>query len=174
MAEHTDHNENIKKLRDLIKDIKFAMLTTAEEDGTLRSRPMVTQQTEFDGDLWFFTNASAPKVDEVQQNQHVNVSYAEPKDQKYVSVSGSAQLVRDRQKIEELWNPQYKAWFPKGLDDPDLALLKITVEQAEYWDSPASAVVRFVGFVKALTTGEPIGNLGENEKINASLTGKSS
>lgn len=171
---HTDQNESIKKLRDLIKDIKFAMLTTAEKDGTLRSRPMVTQQTEFDGDLWFFTNASAPKVDEVQQNQHVNVSYAASNNQKYVSVSGTAQLVRDRQKIEELWNPQYKAWFPQGLEDPDLALLKVSIDQAEYWDSPASAVVRLVGFVKALTTGEPIGNLGENEKINAPVAGKGS
>ena len=99
MAEHTDRNENIKKLRELIEQIQFAMLTTVEDDGTLRSRPMATQQTEFDGDLWFFTNASAPKVDEVQQNQKVNVSYAEPKDQKYVSVSGTAELVRDRQKM---------------------------------------------------------------------------
>lgn len=174
MAEHTDRNESIKKLGELIKDIKFAMLTTAEEDGTLRSRPMATQQTEFDGSLWFFTNSNAPKVDEVQRHQKVNVSYAEPKDQKYVSISGTAELVRDRQKIEELWNPTYKAWFPKGLEDPDLGLLKVSVEQAEYWDSPSSAVVRIVGFVKSVFTGEPIGNLGENEKINAPLTGKSS
>lgn len=169
MNEHTDNNENIKKLRELIKDIRFAMLTTVEEDGTLRSRPMATQQTEFDGDLWFFTNANAPKVDEVQQEQHVNVSYANPEKQKYVSVSGKAQLVRDRQKIEELWNPLYKAWFPNGLDDPNLALLKVNVDRAEYWDSPSSAVVRLVGFVKALTTGKPYSG-GENEKIDLSST----
>ncbi len=174
MAEHTDQNENIKKLHHLIKDIKFAMLTTVEEDGTLRSRPMATQQFEFDGDLWFFTSAKAPKVDEAQQNQHVNVSYAEPNEQKYVSVSGTAQLVRDRQKIEELWNPLFKAWFPNGLDDPDLALLKISVDKAEYWDSPSSAVVRLAGFVKAVVTGKPIGNPGDHEKIEGPLTGQSS
>lgn len=174
MAQNTDRNENIKKLGELIKDIKFAMLTTVEEDGRLRSRPMATQQSEFDGNLWFFTNANAPKVDEVQGHQKVNVSYAEPKDQKYVSISGTAELVRDRQKIEELWDPTYKAWFPKGLEDPDLALLKVSIDQAEYWDSPSSAVVRLVGFVKSVVTGEPIGNLGENEKINAPLAGKSS
>jgi general stress protein 26 len=170
MAEHKDNKENIKKLHDLVKDIKFAMLTTVEEDGTLRSRPMATQEFEFDGDLWFFTNANAPKVDEAQRNQHVNVSYAAPNDQKYVSVSGTAQLVRDRQKIEELWNPLYKAWFPKGLDEPDLALLKVSVDKAEYWDSPSGPVVRLVGFVKAVVTGEPIGNLGENEKIEGPIT----
>lgn len=166
MDEHTDHSENIKKLRDLIKDIRFAMLTTIEEDGTLRSRPMATQELDFDGDLWFFTYGGAAKVEEVQHHQQVNVSYAEPNDQKYVSVSGTAQLVRDRQKIEELWNPLYKAWFPQGLDEPDLALLKVSVDKAEYWDSPSSKVVRIVGFVKAVVTGKPIQG-GENEKIDA-------
>jgi general stress protein 26 len=172
MGNNTDNNENIKKLRELIKDIKFAMLTTVEADGTLRSRPMATQEVEFDGDLWFFTSSGAPKVDEVQQNQNVNVSYAEPKDQKYVSVSGTAQLVRDRQKIEELWNPLYKAWFPKGLDEPDLALMKVSIDKAEYWDSPSAPLVRLVGFAKAVITGEPIRNLGENEKIEGPLTGE--
>lgn len=165
----TTHNkENIEKLSELIKDIKFAMLTTVEEDGALRSRPMATLKSEFDGNLWFFTKADAAKVDEVQQNQHVNISYAAPNEQKYVSVSGIAELVRDRHKIEELWNPLFKAWFPQGLEDPNIALLKVSVDQAEYWDSPSSAVVRLVGFVKAVVTGKPIENIGEHEKIDGS------
>jgi general stress protein 26 len=171
MSEEPNHNKNVKKLREMIKDIKFAMLTTLEADGTLRSRPMATQAAEFDGELWFFTNADAPKVDEVQQHlPQVNVSYAQPNDQKYISVSGTAQLIRDRQKIEELWNPLYKAWFPQGLDDPNLALLQVRVDKAEYWDSPASSVVRLVGFVKAVVTGEPIGSGGDNQKIEAPFT----
>lgn len=170
MAENTDQKENIKKLHELIKDIKVAMLTTVEEDGTLRSRPMVTQQFEFDGNLWFYTSANAPKVDEIKQDQHVNVSYAEPNNQKYVSVSGRTELVRDRAKLEELWNPIYKAWFPEGLEDPNLALLKVSVDKAEYWDSPSGQVVRIVGFIKSVVTGEPIGNPGENEKIEGPLT----
>jgi len=162
---NTDRDASVEKLRELIKDIKFAMLTTAEDDGTLRSRPMATQQIEFDGDLWFFTNASAPKVDEIRHDQHVNVSFSSPEDQRYVSVSGKAQVVRDRQKAEELWNPFYKAWFPGGLDDPDLALLKIPIDKAEYWDSPSSPVVHLFGFVKAVATGTRY-QPGENEKIN--------
>lgn len=170
MDSNTDHNENNKKLRELIKDIRFAMFTTVEEDGTLRSRPMATQEVEYDGDLWFFTYGGAPKVDEVEHNKSVNVSYSDPNNQKYVSVSGTAQLVRDRQKIEELWNPLFKAWFPKGLDEPDLALLKVSIDQAEYWDSPSSKVVRLIGFAKAVLTGKPIGNPGDNEKIEGPLT----
>lgn len=173
MAEH-QNNDNIKKLRELIKDIKYAMLTTIEDDGSLRSRPMATLQTEEDGDLWFFTSADAPKVHEVEQHQQVNLSYSEPDKQKYVSVSGTAQLVRDRAKIEELWNPLFRAWFTQGLDDPNLALLKVSVDKAEYWDSPSSQVVRLVGFLKSIATGSPIGNLGEHEKIETPLSGQNS
>ncbi len=85
----------VKKLGEIIKDIKFAMLTTADEDGTLRSRPMATQNHEFDGTLWFFTKTTAPKVDEVDHEHHVNVSYSDTKGQTYASVSGKAQLVHD-------------------------------------------------------------------------------
>ena len=161
----TERGESIKKLAEMIKDIEFAMLTTVEEDGSLRSRPMQAQQVEFDGDLWFFTHAGSPKVEEVEQDRNVNVSYADPDDQRYVSVSGKARLVRDEAKIRELWNPALKAWFPRGLDDPQLALLRITVERAEYWDSSQSAFVHLAGFVKALATGEAY-RPGENEKLN--------
>lgn len=142
------------------------MLTTAEADGTLRSRPMATQKPEdFDGELWFFTQASSPKVDEVEGEHEVNVSYADAGSQTYVSVSGRAANVRDRAKAEELWSPAMKAWFPKGLDDPELALLKVTVAKAEYWDAPSSTLVHLVGFVKAVVTGKTY-QPGENEKIS--------
>lgn len=161
--------EGITKLGEMIEDIDFAMLTTIDEDGTLRSRPMSTQQVEFDGDLWFFTRASAPKVDEVEHDHRVNLSYSKPEDQRYVSISGTARLVRDRTKIEELWSPALKAWFPKGLEDPDIALLKVSVERAEYWDSSSSTMAHIVGFIKAVTTGQEY-KPGENEKINLTNT----
>ena len=96
MEHQPDRAAAIKKLGELIEDIKIAMLTTVEEDGSLRSRPMGTQQVEFDGDLWFFTGQSTAKVDEIQQDQHVNISYANPDDNRYVSVSGRARLRASR------------------------------------------------------------------------------
>ena len=165
MSHHDTRADDIKKMGEMIKDIRFAMLTTAMPDGTLRSRPMATQQAEFDGDLWFFTGQSTAKVDEIQQDQHVNISYANPDDNRYVSVSGRARLVRDQQKMKELWNPMFKAWFPDGLDDPDLVLLKVDVTQAEYWDSPSSKMVQLAGLVKALATGQRADDIGENEKL---------
>jgi general stress protein 26 len=164
MAEPTGRGEKIRKLAELIREIDFAMLTTVGEDGTLHSRPMSTQRAEFDGDLWFFTRASAPKVGEIEREHEVNVAYAKPEAQSYVSVSGRATVVRDRAKIEELWSPELKAWFPEGPEDPDIALLKVTVSRAEYWDSPSNGVAHALSFAKALVTGEPA-NPGENERI---------
>jgi general stress protein 26 len=165
MDNAAQRNEQIKKLAELISDIEFAMLTTIEPDGTLRSRPMATQRREFDGDLWFYTRADTPKVEEVEREHNVCVAYARPDRQHYVSVSGKARLVRDRAKIEELWSPAYKAWFPDGLDDPQLALLKVTAEKAEYWDGQTSAVAHLVGLAKAAVTGRSY-QAGENEKVN--------
>ena len=162
-----DRAETIKKLGELIKEIKFAMLTTADPEGSLHSRPMATQNAdgEFDGTLWFFTRASAPKVDEVERDHKVNVSYAKPGGQSFVSVSGTARLVRDPAKNTELWTPAMKAWFPKGPEDSETALLKIDVEKAEYWDTAAGPIVIAIGFVKSMVSGKPY-HPGENEKIS--------
>ena len=156
--------EAIKKLNDLIEGIDFAMLTTID-GGVLRSRPMSTQEFEFDGDLWFFTSSKTHKIEEIEKDNRVNVSYAAPDDNTYISVSGTAEIVKDQEKIDEYWNPILKAWFPEGKDSPDLVLLKVKVEQAEYWDSPSSTIVQIAGFLKAIATGESADG-GENEKIS--------
>ena len=158
--------ENIRKLNELIKDINFAMLTTVDENGRLRSRPMATQKAEFDGDVYFFTQEHSPKMNEIDKEHNVCVAYANPGKQHYVSMSGKANIITDRAKMEELWTPELTAWFPQGLDDPEIALLKIEVEQAEYWDSPNSTAVYLYALAKATVTGQPAGKeVGENEKI---------
>lgn len=153
-ADRMTREEMINKVSDLIKDIKMAMLTTEAEDGVLRSRPMATQKAPFDGTLWFFTSASSGKVNEVDWNPEVNLSYAEPSETKYVSISGNAEIVRDRAKMEELWGDIYKAWFPQGLNDPDVCLLKVEVSTAEYWEAKSGKMVQLFGSLKALATGE--------------------
>lgn len=165
MSETPTRDEAIQKLGELIQKIDFAMFTTALPDGSLRSRPMSTQKTEFDGTLWFFTQLDSGKVHEIEDDQHVNLAYANPNGQTYVSVSGRARLTRDRAKIEELWSPVYKAWFPEGQDDPQIALIQVEVENAEYWDSPSSPVIHLIGFTKAVLTGQEY-NPGENQKVS--------
>ncbi|MBC3541672.1 pyridoxamine 5'-phosphate oxidase family protein [Rufibacter sediminis] len=156
---------DLQALISKIKDIDTAMFSTAEPDGTIRSRPMRHMTVKDDGTIWFFTGYESGKSHEIKQDRHVNLSYAKPNDNLYVSVSGHAQVLRDQQKIDELWNPAMKAWFPEGKDDPNIGLIKVTIDQAEYWDSPNSAVVHLYGVVKAALTGEPA-HPGENKKIN--------
>ena len=159
-----NRKESIEKLNNLIKDIQTAMLTTID-GGVLRSRPMATQEITGDGTLFFLTGKDTHKDTEIKKDNRVNVSYAAPSNNSYVSVSGSGEISNDREKIEELWNPFYKAWFPEGKDDPNIRILKVNVEQAEYWDSSSSTFVQAAGFLKALVTGERADG-GENEKIN--------
>ncbi|MBK7218548.1 MAG: pyridoxamine 5'-phosphate oxidase family protein [Candidatus Promineofilum sp.] len=159
---HTTNQEAITKLRELINDIDIAMLTTVDDDGTLRSRPMGTQKAEFDGDLWFLTRVDTAKVDEIQRESQVNVSYAKPDKNRYVSVSGTAVLINDKAKIDEFWDPIYKAFFPEGKDDPRLRLLKVHVQKAEFWTTD-NLIATVIGFAKALAGQES--DIGENEKL---------
>ena len=161
-------SESLEKLRELIKDIDFCMLTTIDEEGDPHSRPMSSNgDIDPNGDLWFFTAASSLKVDEVTNSPKVNVSFADPENQRYVSVTGVARLVRDREKIDELWRPQFKIWFPKGKDDPEVALLCVSLEKGEYWDSPGSTIGYALSFVSSIVTGKQP-DLGENKKVELS------
>lgn len=153
-------------LKEMIEDIRIGMLTTVDTDGTLRSRPLQTVGVEDSGTLWFFTSQSSPKVAEARSDEgRVNVSYAHPGKQDYVSVSGRATLVRDRERMREMYTKWVDVFFPNGLDDPDLALLRIEVEKAEYWDSPGSAIGRMYALAKGLATGDKEA-VGENRKVN--------
>jgi general stress protein 26 len=146
---------DLKKLRKLIKGARVAMLTTVSPDGTLRSRPMATLKAPFDGDLWFFTSASAPKADEIRDHVHVNVSFCHADDDRYLSISGTASLVREPERIAQLWSGRLKPWFPEGKKDPDLALLRVRVDRAEYWDAKTAAMVHLAGLVQASPGGAP-------------------
>ena len=159
------HNAALTKVAEMVGDAKFAMLTTLEKDGTLRSRPMATMQLDGEGNLWFFTSLSTPKIEETQLGQQVNLSYARTDKQDYLSVSGTAELVHDKKKMQALWSPWLKPWFPKGPDDPELALLKVGIIAVEYWDAPDSAMARAYGLVKAVATGDTDA-LGEHRKID--------
>lgn len=160
---------DLQEVVDLVDEIRFAMLTTEEADGALRSRPMATLRMEItDGGagayLWFFTAWSSPKVEETRQHHQINLSYARTDKQDYLSISGTGEVVRDEEKMRALWTPWIKPWFPGGLDDPDLVLLKVTVTSAEYWKAPGSAVKRMYGLVKGTMTGNTDA-LGAHRKI---------
>lgn len=162
---HTDPKAR-EKLYDLIKDIRVAMMTTVESDGSLRSRPMWTQAPDADGHLWFMTRLDSSKTAEIGRDHKVGLAFSEPDDQNYVSISGHAEIVRDRAAIHEHWQESMRTWFPNGKDDPDLALIKVTPEYGEYWDAPSSTMLHAYGYAKAAMTGEPPQRPGDEAKVD--------
>jgi len=148
-----------------IEGIKFAMLTTIGSDGSLTARPMTTVQKDFSGTLWFFASRSSPPVVDATSNPSVGVQYSEPKDDRYVSLSGEASIVDDRAQKERLWTPAVKVYFPGGVDDPDLTLLRVDIHTAEYWDVTESKPVQLFKMARAAIKGERPTDLGEHRTV---------
>ncbi|QHG19728.1 pyridoxamine 5'-phosphate oxidase family protein [Nostoc sp. ATCC 53789] len=147
MATSTDRAQEIHKLHELIKNIDYGMFTTVDDDGSLHSYPMSKSgEINSEATLWFFTYAGSHKVTEIEQHEQVNVSFSSPEQQRYVSISGRSQLVKDRNKMRELWKLELQTWFPKGLDEPDIALLKVNINQVNYWDSTSSFKPQTISF----------------------------
>jgi len=164
MSEKTEQ-ERRDTLKKLVKDARIGMLTTMTADGRHVSRPMALQDVEFDGDLWFFAYSTSDLIQQIAENPQVNVAFSDDKQHAWVSLSGAAARVDDRAKAEELWNPLLKAWFPDGLETPELTLVKVHAESAEYWEAAhSSKVVTLLGYAKAAVTGKTP-DAGENETV---------
>jgi len=160
-----DHSSQIAELKAKIKAIRFAMFTTIDEHGHLTSRPMTNQEMDGEGNLWFFTSSETDLWENIVSHPEVNLSFSEPADSVYVSISGRAERVVDRAKITAMWNPAVQAWFPAGPDDPHAMLVRVVSDGAEYWDSNASTMVQLYKMAKAVLTGStPEGS--EHAKIN--------
>lgn len=143
------------RLRRLVDRTGVAMLVTTDRHGELRSRPVQTLDFDVQGRLWFFTAAQSPKVGEIdRQHGQVNLAYADPANGNYASISGVGRFYRDAGRAKELWSKPCGIWFPDGPEDPDLLLLQVSIEQAEYWDSPDSPVLRLWGVARALVAGD--------------------
>ena len=160
---HSDRGD-LAKLGGLIRDIRVALLTTMDRDGGFHARPVQTLQVEADRTLWFFTDWSSPKVDELHHDVSVSLGYADPEKNVYVAVTGSGRLIRDIQKAKELWSIEQHAYYPEGPEDERLALLRVVIERAEYWIAPGR-ISYLVAAVTAAVTGTPAGVVGENRKI---------
>ncbi len=153
--EMTENQDGRQKIVELIERAESAMLTTMTAGGDHVSRPMAVQEAEFDGDLWFFSYDDSDKARQVTQNPRVNVAIANDKKSEWVSISGSAEVVHDRAKAEELWAKPLETWFPDGLETPGLALIKVHADTAEYWDAATSKVKQLLGMGRAITQGRP-------------------
>jgi general stress protein 26 len=158
--------EGMEKIAELVKDIRIAMMSTVSPDGSISSRPMATQNEPFNGTLWFLTSIQSEKIGELDRDRHLTLGYANPSDSKYIALRGNGTVIHGtaeaRTKIKELWNPMYKAWFPGGEDDPEIAVLRVDVTQGDYWEAISSNIIMgFKYLASALTGGEiSIGQAG--------------
>ncbi|MBG0740197.1 pyridoxamine 5'-phosphate oxidase family protein [Paeniglutamicibacter antarcticus] len=146
--------EDVQKVVDIINDTKIGMFTTTNENGGLVSRPLVAQEVRDDGDLWFFTDKDTSQVTHVRARKEVNVSFGNRSE--WVSVAGRAEVIEDRAKAEQLWNPIVEAWFPQGPGTPGLVLIRVESESAQYWDTPGGPVAAVLSWVKSRLTGQRI------------------
>lgn len=153
-----------EKVRELIKDIKIAMLTHTDHNGNLVSHPMATQDVEFDGDILFIAERNSNKAKDIaaQSPANVNVSYSSSGT--WVSVSGTAEVVDDNATLAELWDSFTGAWLEGGPENPNNIIIKVHAYSAEYWDSPGAKVVQLANFVKAKVTGQRLE--GDNEVVD--------
>jgi general stress protein 26 len=152
------------ELARLVDGISVVMLTTVAADGALRSRPLLLERLQPDGSLTFLTHLSSQKVAELAADPRVNVAFVGDQGDRYVSVSGTGTIVHDPVRIHALWNPTYRAWFPNGPDDPDSAILTVTIDRVEYWDVPSSRLVRLWGVLRAVASGQ-VAEAGDHDTI---------
>jgi general stress protein 26 len=139
--------EGREKIIEVVKGIHIAMMTTIAEDGSMSSRPMAVQDKPFDGTLWFLTRNTSDKIDEIAQDQHITLTFAENSSSKYLSLKGRASVNEDRAKIKDLWNPMYKAWFPK-------------VHEGNYWEATSGKMIMMAKYAYAAATGKKV-EIGE-------------
>ena len=155
-------DDNARKVAELIKGNRIAMLTTTAPDGTLISRPMALQEVEFDGDLWFYAERTSRKVAHITGDPQVNVTVGSGST--WVSLTGTGAVVHDETKKKELWNAGVSAWFPDGPESHDLVLVRVEGDSAEYWDTPGGRVATLLSFAKAKATGQRYDG-GENDTV---------
>jgi general stress protein 26 len=167
MEKNLQSKEALEKFKELVNEINICMfITNNSGDEQTHTRPMATIEVEDNGTLWFYTDIRSIKVDEVEQEQEAHLTYAHPGKESYLDVWGRAKVVTDRNLIKEKWSPVVKAYFPKGEDDPNLALLKITPSNCYYWEAESGKMVQFIKMAVAAATGKPEVAQGATGKLS--------
>lgn len=167
MEKNLNSKEALDKFKKLADEIKICMfITNANDDDHEHTRPMATIQAEENGTLWFYTDVRSIKVDEVAQKREVHLVYAHPGKESYLDVWGFAEVITDRQQIVDKWSPVVKAYFPDGVTDPNLALLKVQPSQAYYWEAETGKMVHFLKMAASIVVGE---RLAEGAQGNLSI-----
>ena len=128
---------------ELLRQFHNAMLVTHKSEDRLRARPMAVAKIEEDGRMWFLTDAESAKAHEIEKDTRVHIVCQNDRSA-YLSLSGHAELVHDRAKVDDVWKEPYKVWFPGGKDDPHIALISVVPEDGEYWDNEGTNKFKYL------------------------------
>lgn len=154
METKLQNQDAVAKLKELVKHGDICMFTTVDKESKIKSRPLTTADVDEDGNIWFFTNEFSEKIHDLSTDNSVNLIYSNSDKNTYLNIQGSCVVVVNREKNEQLWNPFLKAWFPNGLDDSKLCLLKVMTEEAFFWNSSSNKMVVAFNMLKAIVTKE--------------------
>ncbi|MDH6266886.1 general stress protein 26 [Rhizobium sp. SG_E_25_P2] len=154
--------DDTEKVWSLIDKIGFCMMVTKIGDD-MRARPMSAYSEQIDNAIYFLTDVASHKDDEIARYPHVCLAFADTKGQKYVSLSGTAEVLNDRDRIRELWATPAKAWWDSP-DDPSIRILKVTPAFAEYWDSPGTVISYIKMAAAAVSNSKP--DMGDNAQVS--------
>ena len=158
--------DNIDKVQAIVKDVKFAMMSTVNNKGDIHAWPMTTSETSIGAkEIWFIGDKTSDVYKDIQENAKIGLAYATQDSKNYVSVSANAELPTDRAKLEELWSPVYDAFFEQGIDDENVQLIKVVPHGIECWISGSSTINIFKMVAAALQEGKTAEDLGETFKI---------
>jgi len=155
-VENLSHEEAIEKMQELVKHNGICLFTTQVADAPLHTRPMETQQVDDKGNFWFISGDDSDKNSEIMEDNQVQLFYSNPSASEFMSVYGNASISRDKNKISELWSPIAKAWFKDGKDDSRLTVIKVTPEEAYYWDTKSNKMVAMIKILAAMVSGKSI------------------
>lgn len=156
------NSEAIDKLKELTNEIKMCLFCTDIQNGKgAKARPMATQQTTEDDFLWFFSNKNSDKNRDIEADNNVQLFYADTNKSSFVTFTGKASIVFDKNKVDELWNPLYETWFKDGKDDPNISLIRVEPIEGAYWDSKGNRAINFVKMIASTVTGK---NLVDTEE----------
>lgn len=153
------------KLWKRLADLRIAMLTTNDRDGTLSARPVSTMQVEPDGTLWFFVAANGGIATDLARNPNVHLCFMDVGDDVYVWLRGTGTIVHDLAKVKELWSALAGAWFPGGPEDSNLGLLQVKVVRGDYWDVDSSKLVQFFSMAAAAISKHPPKETGTHKRF---------
>lgn len=148
------NQDAVKKLQDMAKEVRICMFCTYDANNRLQTAPMSANKVDDEGNLWFISDKNSQRNQDLTTNSTTDLIFGDPSNENFVSVHGSSEILYDKQLIKELWNPIAKTWFQGGVDDPNISIIKVTPNDAYYWDTKHGKMVSFLKIAVGAITGK--------------------